>query len=1007
VTQETFNLTQDLFEFKALGQMAVKGKEKPLPVYKLISAKEAIFRPRLGSERMIYSEMIGRNNQLDRLERQVLKAVNGQGSIVSIIGEAGIGKSRLVAELKNREVMKQVAFFEGRAISIGRILSFHPIIDVLRQWARIREDDGEAMALGKLEAAVRELYPEDVGEVLPFVGTLMGMKLSGRYKERVKSLEGEALEKLILRTVRELIIRAAQLTPLVIVAEDLHWADTSSIELLESLFRLTETQRILFINVLRPGHKETGDRILETLAERFAGGHVEIVLEPLDERMSEALISNMLHISRHHHAFIGQTVQRAGGNPFFIEEVVRSFIDAGAIVSKHGTFEVTEKIRTMIVPHTINDVLMSRIDGLEEETRDLLKLASVIGRNFFYKVITDLPSSIEDIDGQLSYLQEIQLIQEQRRMDEVEYVFKHALAQETAYEAILVNKRKEIHLQVAKSIERVFDHRLHEFYGMLAFHYSRGENLEKAEEYLIKAGKEALRSSASNEALLYYQDALTLYLKKRGDAADPEKVTMLEKNIALALYNRGQYDEAVEYFDKALNFYWGKAPPNAISATFKFLSALLHFIVALYLSSLKFRGLPTQRDKTVADLFYKKCKALAIINPKRFFIESLYAYKEITNFDLTKFELGLQIFMGASALFSFTGISFRLSRKVLDSAKHTVHKANIRISIIYDLLETIHNFIEGNWKAIKDYDDALVNKNLDRGEIYDASQHLYWHGLADIYQGNFDRAESIVNKLDGIIEVYESDFSMLANFILKTNLLMERHKLADALSVVDEAIDFVQKTGFGLSLINVFSFKGRILTLMGNIEKAEKALLEANDVRSKVNAAPIHLSNFYRGQLEHDLYCLKQALGKGKTPEAAKYRKQAFQSAGMLAKISRKAAQYRTESYRLTGEYYWLIDKRRQALKWWNKAIEEGDNIGARLQLSRAYFDVGTHLLEADAKKTKLNEMQAEGYLKQAGVMFERMNLRHDLDKLSQVTAGGWECAIAPFSEPTCHGPKS
>jgi predicted ATPase len=224
-----------------------------------------------------------------------MKAINGQVGY-NIIGEAGIGKSRLVAELKRREVVQRVALLEGRSISIGRNLSYYPIIDLLKQWARIRADDGEAAALGKLEAAVRSLFPEEFGEVLPFVATLMGITLSGKYAEVVKGLEGEALEKLILKSLRDLLIRAAERTPLMIVVEDLHWADTSSLELLESLFRLAETQRILFINLFRPGFPETGERILKTLEERLPVYHLEMVLEPLDERMSEALIENMLTI---------------------------------------------------------------------------------------------------------------------------------------------------------------------------------------------------------------------------------------------------------------------------------------------------------------------------------------------------------------------------------------------------------------------------------------------------------------------------------------------------------------------------------------------------------------------------------------------------------------------------------------------------------------------------------------------------------------------------------------
>jgi class 3 adenylate cyclase/tetratricopeptide (TPR) repeat protein len=986
MAEKTFNLTRDLFHIESLGKMEVKGKQKPISIYKLISAKESIYRPRLGSERMIYSEMVGRENQLARLELQVLKVINGQGSIVNIIGEAGIGKSRIVAELRKREVIKAVTFFEGRSIAIGRNLSFHPIIDIFKQWAGIRKDDGEAMALGKLETAVRGLDAKGFGEVLPFVATLMGMKLSGRYAERVKGIEGEALEKLILKNVRDILAKATDLMPLVVVTEDLHWADISSIELMESLFRMAGTHRVLFINVFRPGHKETGDRIVATLKEKLSVYHVEIFLEPLNEKMSEALINNMLNISGLHHTVIGQIVSRTGGNPFFIEEVVRSFIDEGAIVQKNGTFRVTDKLASISIPNTVNDVLMTRIDRLDEDTRHLVKVASVIGKNFFYRILMEVAGTIEDFDGRLSHLKEIQLILERSRMGEVEFLFKHALAQEAAYESILFQRRKDLHLKVARSIERIFDERLHEFYGMLAYHYSRAESLDKTEEYLIKAGEEALKSSASNEALHYYQQGLSLYINKRGEDVDPEKVATLEKNIALALYNRGQYDEAVEYFDKALNYYWGKLPKHAISALFKFLSAFFYFIIALYLPYLKFRKTPTKKDTEAVDLFYKKCKALAITNPKRFFIESFYFYRRLTKYDLARFENGIGIFISASSLFSFTCISFRFSRKVLDSAKGRNYKANVRVSIIYELMETIHDYFVGNWEAIRGYDEELVNKNLSLGEVYEASQHLYWHGFPSIYKGSLDVAKSIAAKLIDIFEVFGNEISILLKYELNINFLMECRKLHDALTEVTDGIEFVQMAGSGFVLLEMYSCQALIHLLMGDIEKSENALQNANKIRSEVNTiVPMQISSFYRSQVEIDLYRLKESIKNGKKSDSFEYRKKAIKSGRMLLKLSQKTAQHRIESYRLKGMYYWFTNNQKKATKWWLKAVKEGQRLGARLQLSRVYFEIGKRLLEADSKYNVLNGIKAEEYLEKASELFEEMGLQWDLDELGRL----------------------
>ena len=347
--------------------------------------------------------------------------------------------------------------------------------------------------------------------------------------ERVRGVEGEGLEKLIFKNVRELMIKGADLRPTVVVMEDLHWADTSSIELLEALYRLAEKHRIAFINVFRPGYFESSDGKVATIGTRLPEHYVEIAIQPLDNTNSETLIDNMLAIKGLPFAVRRQIVDRAGGNPFFIEEVVRSLIDEGAVVKRDGGFEVTEKIEKVVIPSTINDVLMARIDRLENRTRELIKVASVIGRSFFDRIIKDVADSIEDVDHRLEYLKEIQLIRDRIRMQELEYLFKHALAQEAAYESTLLQRRKVLHLKVAQSIEKIFHERLHEFYGMLAYHYNKGEDLEKAEEYMTRAGEEALRSSASSEALNYFREALKLYVDRYGEKADPQKLISFKK----------------------------------------------------------------------------------------------------------------------------------------------------------------------------------------------------------------------------------------------------------------------------------------------------------------------------------------------------------------------------------------------------------------------------------------------------------------------------------------------
>jgi tetratricopeptide (TPR) repeat protein len=685
------------------------------------------------------------------------------------------------------------------------------------------------------------------------------------------------------------------------------------------------------------------------------------------------------------HAIMEQIIQRAGGNPFFIEEVVRSLIDQGAIVRRGGRFEVTEKVNGISIPNTIHDVLMARIDRLEEPKRHLVMVASVIGRSFFYRILSDVVSEVEDIPGKLSFLSEIQLLQAQERMGEVEYIFKHALAQEAAYESILPPKRRELHLKVAHSIEKIFKERLSEFYGMLGYHYSKAEDLEKAEEYLIKAGEEALRTAASDEALHYYEEALQLYLKKSGKDANPEKVAMLEKNIGLALFNRGHYAEAVDHFDKALNYYWGGLPKTALSTALKFLSSFTTFLLALYFPSRWFKKLPTQLDTEAVDLFYKKAEALVVINPKRFFIESFFFHATIVHFDLTRFKFGIMIFAGASALFSFTGLSLNIGRRILDYARPRLAPDDAKQWIIYDLLDTQHLFLKGKWNEISECNEGLVNRNLRIGEVYYASQHYYWHGLAKIYQGHFYATRMMLARLSEIAEAYENDIYRLLKYLLNINLLIECRNFKEATAEVNRGIDLVQRNGWPLSILNMHSLKASIHLLMMEMGEAGKSLSQANQIRSKVKAVPIQLSVFFRSQFEYFLRRLEDFVRDGHKEEFFEYRRNAFKSGKMLIKTCQKAALYRTDSYRLMGIYHWLIHDQKSAFKWWDKAIEEGERLGARPQVARTYAEMGKSLCAVEGGPSAPDVSRAKEFLRKAKTMFSDLGLTKDLEDLNSV----------------------
>jgi len=743
ISPNTYKRVAREFIFKKLGKRMVKGKEKPLHIYLL--TKETLNGPRLGFERRIFSEIVGREKELNKLELQINKAVNGAGSVINIIGEAGIGKSRLIEELKKADDLNRIWLLEGRAVSIGKNLRFHPFVHLLKNWSHIDDEDTAAVALYKLEAAIKKCALKDANEIFPFVATLMGIKPAGRHAERISNIDGEALEKLIYKNLRALLIKLSEIKPVVIVIEDLQWADISSIELLESLIGLSETHGIAFINVLRPNHPNTSNRFIKAVKDRPNIYSVELELKPLSNATSEALIKNMINFNLLNRPIVEEIVRRSGGNPFFIEELVQTLIDEGLIVKNKGQFVLYNKPETMVLPETIKDVLTARIDRLEDKTRELIKIAAVMGIHFFYRILKVVAAPINDIDDRLAYLKEIDLICEHQVRGETEYFFKHALTQETVYQSILPDKRKYLHLQVARAIERFFTDRIPEFYGILTVHFIRSDQHDESEKYLIKAGEEALRTSASNEALNYYLEGLNLYLHSNTNSADPEKLAMFEKNIALAFYNKCRWFEAVHHIDKVLE-YWRVPYRNSKYRAFVGCSKnLLLLFTGFDRIDRNSKAVPDQRENEILDLFYKKTGALVYIDTFKFLMNNINGFNRSTQFNVTKSPEAFRAFISLAGVLAFGGISFKIAHRLLNITEAQMDKNNFQDYISYILMRTINNFVSGDWRESDIFEKSLVKKALAKGMLFDATSYmLYFYGKKKSAKANFQNVTYIL-----------------------------------------------------------------------------------------------------------------------------------------------------------------------------------------------------------------------------------------------------------------------
>ena len=981
VGRETHRHTRDEFEFEELPPLVLKGKEQPVETWRLLSESRAQRARTADSERTLGSALVGRERELRAIGGAVEQLVRGRGSIVAVVGDAGVGKSRLTAEILALPALQQVQVLEGRALSIGQQLSFHPFVDLLRQWAGIGEDDSTRDASAKLAHAVRDLLPDSFDDVFPFVARLTGLRVSEEAAERLRAIDGEALEGLIFKSVRELIEEIARQQPLLLVFEDLHWADQSSIKLLEGLLRVVVAEPVLILVAGRPDFADTLDRILAAARENHSTELLELHLQPLTDQQCDTLIRNLLKTDELPYATRALILRKAEGNPFFVEEVIRSFIDSGLVEHRNGQFHLTARIEAVDVPETIQEVVMARVDLLDEATRHVLQVAAVIGRSFYARVLAEVMDGGQELDDALARLTAKQLIlQRQQRgtasvrrrvfFAEREYVFTHALAQEAIYESLLQRTRKELHLRVARSIETLFAERLVDFYGMLAYHFSRAETLDKAEEYLFKAGEEAARSAASNEALTFFREASRLYFQMHGDGGDVRRKAVLEKSIAVALLNTGALTESIDHFDRTLQ-YLGEPVPRGRAAIYtRFAVDLLAVLARLYIGARRQRRQISDTEREVFEVMFLRARALTTSDPRRLFIDNIGGARRLNRVDPTQVDGSCGLYAGVSALFAFTAFSFGVSKRCLTVAKPLIRTGNVRDEFVYGTFWFIHHYLQGHWGNEHAIDDALVEDALRAGQLWDVNTYVGLLCDRKLRQGDFYAARELVTRLAEISDAYGYGFAATNHDAMTTLLLLEQRQLAGALEVADAYAGARHEKP--LKILGLGS-KAKAQVLLGELSDAAATLAAADEVlRGAPDTAPWHLSAYFTARLRWEVCALRNG-GE---------RRRAQQSAREAMRVASKVAIQRTEIYQLCGRLAWLLGRRRQAERCWRAALQAGEQMGARPELARTYAEIGRSLSE-NGDGVTIDGLTAATCTERARLLFDELGLDWDRQQIS------------------------
>lgn len=940
---------QAYFEFRALGKKAAKGLAEPVAVHDLTRARRRDEQGARGTMLSIGSPMVGRDPEAAMLQREVDSLLRGKGGIVVISGEPGAGKSRLVAETRRYAVDRPIRWLEGRAVSFGRSLSYWPFIEILKSCFAIGDDDGEDETWRKLEAGIQALFAQRSADMLPYLATVLKLRLPAQYADRVDHLDGLGLRRQVFLCMRQLFEQLALHRPVLLLLEDWHWADQSSIELAEHLLPLTVTEGLLAIFVIRPDLDGPAGPVRRFAAENREGRFHEIIISALSEDHSVALIGSLVGKLVLPRALRDQILRKTEGNPFFIEEVIRSLVADGYLVRDpgEGQWRLSRPVDQVDLPDTIQGLILARIDRLDAEVKQALKLASVIGRSFFLRVLVAISEASRDLSGALTALEQAELIRQCREQPEVEFIFKHALVQEAAYGSILVQRRRAIHRQVAEAIEALFADRLDEITSLLAYHYTCAEDWEKAQEYLFKAGDQAGRMAADSEALDHFRLAEAAYLKAFGDKLSPLQRTALARKIGAALYATGHYEQALAQFRRALSYVGLKYPATRGGVR----RASLVYLGRHFFRGMRQRlGLPVARDmdsaiaKEVSTICYVMSWMDYLINRERMLLDILLQLHVGERSDYALAEA-----RGLSSLgFVFMTLNRHgLARRYHQRANSVAQRADTlpAAAFAWHTLGFL-DFYEGRWEEAEDLFSKAAVAYRDTGDIHGWGGAVVMQTFVVYFRGDFKRTAALTaDMVRAGLDAADPQVACWGYQNLTYSMLV-CGPLDEAEATLNEGLALARKIPSWQNMVYLLALRGKCHVLQGELDEAGSLLEEALQILKAENLS----ATFDQAEALTAVATLRLArVLRLEGPARIAAIQAAAEACRKAVTTARQMPAWLPEALRLQGTSDWLRGDLAAAQAHWRESLTVAKQSSFPIEHARTLAEMGQRTGDIDA----------------------------------------------------------
>jgi class 3 adenylate cyclase/tetratricopeptide (TPR) repeat protein len=527
VSQNTHSMVKDFFQFEPIGEIGVKGKDKPVAAYRLIQAVKTEGRFDAAIVKGL-TRFAGREREIELLRQSFQNIHNGISQIIGIKGEPGIGKSRLFREFKGSLKSENYTYLEGHCLHYGNSMPFRLLIDIIKAYFSIQEEDAGSAARDRMMNKLRQL-DESLLSYVPFLYDSLSFSIKDEHYLR---MENQYKRGKLFEGLTKLLVKEASQRPLVIAIEDLHWIDQASIEFLTYLIDRIAHSRILLLLLYRPEFQSAWIRQTDFR---------EVHLDQLSISTSHELLQSLLPDGELAPELRELVLTRAGGNPLFLEEFVHSLLENGSIRKEGRNYALNTPDSTMKLPDTVQGIIAARIDRLSADLKSTLQVASVIGREFNFTVLQDVARMPQELKSQLETLQKLEFI---LNLSETDYIFKHALIQEVAYGGLLQKRCKELHESIGLAIEKLYSPRLDEFTEVLAYHFQQSISQEKAVEYLRKSGRKARSRYAIEASHQYYQKAFGIISSKNiTTREDQSELLDILLEWAEVFYYRGYFGD--------------------------------------------------------------------------------------------------------------------------------------------------------------------------------------------------------------------------------------------------------------------------------------------------------------------------------------------------------------------------------------------------------------------------------------------------------------------------------